>query len=227
MADHPFYCSSDQGVSCSQVATNLQAGLRSLISALHGHVPPRLGRWAILVRLAVAATCFTGGSVCAWLFARCLLDPGACPCFTQVLPSLPVLDLALLPVFAALILTPAKTTPRRHRVLAARVTTGEPEAPGPILLIQTAWTRDVPESGAHDEDACRASEVLLALPPLKDRIYATGDGVFVPLVKPGDRPTPRLPVPPELCQRPSARSSSQGAREPRPLVSPRTQHRPA
>ena len=108
-----------------------------------------------------------------------------------------------------------------------RITTGVPEEPGPILLIQTAWTRDVPESGAHDEDACRASEVLLALPPLKDSISATLDGVFVPLVKPGDRPMPRLPVPPELCQRPSARSSSQGTREPRPLVSPRTQHRPA
>ena len=109
----------------------------------------------------------------------------------------------------------------------ARITTSVPEEPGPILLIQTAWTRDVPESGAHHDDPCRASEVLLPLPPLKDSIYATRDGVFVPLVKPGDRPMPRLPVPPELCQRPSARSSSQGAREPRPLVSPRTQHRPA
>ena len=109
----------------------------------------------------------------------------------------------------------------------ARITTGVPEEPGPILLIQTAWTRDVPESGAHHDDPCRASEVLLALPPLKDRIYATRDGVFVALVKPLDGPTPRLPVPAELCQRPTRRSSSEGT-DMTPL-NPQsgTQHRPA
>ena len=125
MADRPFHRSSDQGVSCSPVATNLQAGLRSLISALHGHVPPRLGRWATPVRLVVSAACFTGGFVCARVFAECLLgEPGACPCVVPASSSLVALGLGLVSLFGALLLTPAKTTPRRHRVVAARVFSG-------------------------------------------------------------------------------------------------------
>ena len=79
MADNLYR--SVQGVPYAPVATDLPAGLRSLISKLNGPVPPRLGRWAILVRLAVAALCFAGGFLCARLFVECLLgDPGACPC---------------------------------------------------------------------------------------------------------------------------------------------------
>ena len=119
MADQPFHRSSDQGVSCSPVATNLQAGLRSLISALHGHVPPRLGRWAIPVRLVVSAACFTGGFVCARLFVECLLgEPGACPCVVPPSSSLAALGLGLVPLFAALFLTPASRHTRRQRVLS-------------------------------------------------------------------------------------------------------------
>ena len=125
MADQPFHRSSDQGVSCSPVATNLQAGLRSLISALHGHVPPRLGRWAIPVRLVVSAACFTGGFVCARLFVECLLgEPGACPCVLPPSSSLVALGLGLVPLFATLLLTPAKTTPRLHRFVGVRVFSG-------------------------------------------------------------------------------------------------------
>ena len=119
MADQPFHRSSDQGVSCSQVATNLQAGLRSLISALHGHVPPHPGCWAIPVRLGVAAACFAGGFLCARLFVECLLgEPGACPCVVPPSSSLVALGLGLVPLFATLFLTSANRDTRRQRVLA-------------------------------------------------------------------------------------------------------------
>ena len=125
MADHPFHRSSDQGVLCSPVATDLPAGLRSLIPKLHGHVPPRPGRWAIPVRLAVAAACFAGGFLCARLFVECLLgEPGACACVVPPSSSLVALGLGLVSLFGALLLTPAKTTPRCHRVVAARVFSG-------------------------------------------------------------------------------------------------------
>ena len=101
MTNHPYQ--REPGLLYAPVVTDPPAGLRSLISELHGHVPPRLGRWAIPIRLAVSAVCFTGGSVCAWVFAKCLLDPGACPCLMPPLPSLPVLAIALLPLCAPLL----------------------------------------------------------------------------------------------------------------------------
>ena len=122
MTNHPYQ--REPGVLYAPVVTDPPAGLRSLISELHGHFPPRLGRWALPIRLAVSAVCFTGGSVCAWVFAKCLLDTGACPCLMPPLPSLPVLDLALVPVFAALILTPAYTAPRWNRLVTPRAFPG-------------------------------------------------------------------------------------------------------
>ena len=119
MADHPFHRSSDQGVLCSPVATDLPAGLRSLIPKLHGHVPPRLGRWAIPVRLAVAAACFAGGFLCARLFVECLLgEPGACACVVPPSSSLVALAIVSLSLFAASLLRPAKRDTRRPRALA-------------------------------------------------------------------------------------------------------------
>ena len=152
MADQPFHRSSDLGILCSPVATNLPAGVRSLISKLHGHFPPRLGRWAILVRLAVSVVCFTGGSVCAWTLAKCLLDPGACPCLMPPLPSLPVLDLALVPVFAALILTPAYTAPRWNRFRRA-------ERCAAMADIAFTHARAVIDGGvdSHDRDEAETS----------------------------------------------------------------------
>ena len=125
MANHPFYRSSDKGLAFAPVATALPAGLRSLISDLHGHVPPRLGRWAIPVRLAVAGACFAGGFPCARLFVECLFaGPAACPCVVPQLPSLVTLAITLLPLCAAALLTPAKTASRRHRTGAARAFRG-------------------------------------------------------------------------------------------------------
>lgn len=91
-----------------------------------------------------------------------------------------------------------------------RVKTGEPEEPGPILLVQTAWTRDVPESGSADQDPCRASRVLLQLPPLEHSVYARQGGLLVPRLAPGDRPVPRITLPTELSQQPRTRSAPQG-----------------
>ena len=123
MANHPYQ--REPGVLYAPVVTDPPAGLRSLISELHAYVAPSLGRWAIPVRLAVAVACFAGGFVCARLFVQCLLgDPGACPCVLPRFPSLAPLALALVLLFATSVLTPAKTNPRRYRVLAARVFSG-------------------------------------------------------------------------------------------------------
>ena len=84
-------------------------------------------------------------------------------------------------------------------VWVARITTGGSGEPGPILLVQTAWTRDARESPRKDEDPCRSSKVLLRLPPADDSLYHRRDGLLVPLRELPGREPPRLPIPPELC----------------------------
>ena len=119
MANHPYR--SVQGVLYAPVATDLPAGLRSLISGLHGHVPPRLGRWAISVRLGVAVVCFAGGFLCARLFVDCLLgDPGACPCVLPPARSPVALALGLPALCAASFLTLAKTRLTAPRAVLGR-----------------------------------------------------------------------------------------------------------
>lgn len=114
MADNLY--PSVPGVPYAPVAAALQAGIRSLISGQHGHVPPRLGRWAIPVRLCPAAACFAGGFVCARLFVECLLgDTRMCPCVLPTAPFSVALVLGLVVLCAASFLTLAKpglTAPR-------------------------------------------------------------------------------------------------------------------
>ena len=89
----------------------------------------------------------------------------------------------------------------------ARITTGEAEEPGPILLVQTEWVRDPEVPAPEDADACRTSQVLLRLPPLDDSIYRRQDGLLVPLRELAGPEPPRLPIPPELCLPAAYRSS--------------------
>ena len=99
MNHYPYQSAS--GVLFAPVATDLPAGLRSLILKLNAPVPPRLGRWTIPVRLAVSAACFVGGFACARAFVDCVLrDPGACPCFVPPAPSPVALVLGLAVLFA-------------------------------------------------------------------------------------------------------------------------------
>ena len=81
----------------------------------------------------------------------------------------------------------------------ARVTIGESEEPGPILLVHTEWTGNGQSSGPAHEESCTSSEVRLSLPPLSESVYRRRGGVFVPFRDPGDRPTPRLRISSELC----------------------------
>ena len=98
----------------------------------------------------------------------------------------------------------------------ARITTGEPEEPGPILLIQTAWR----SAGVW----CRPRGPLprerspAPAPALEGQHLRDPGRVLRPLVKPLTVPRP-VPVPPDLCQRGGPRRTEPG--------SPRTQHRPA
>ena len=58
--------------------------------------PPRLGRWAIPVRFAVANACFAGGFLCARLFDECLRGAAdACTLDTPDVPSLLLSAIAL------------------------------------------------------------------------------------------------------------------------------------
>ena len=111
----------EPGVLYAPVATDLPAGLRSLILKLHAPVPPCLGRWwTIPVRLAVAAACFAGGFLCARLFVDCLLGaPGACPCVIQPDVSPVPLALGLSVLCAVSILTLA-----RNRLTVSRAVLG-------------------------------------------------------------------------------------------------------
>ena len=119
MADNLYR--SVQGAPYAPVATNPPAGVRSLISKLPGDISPRLGRWAIFVRVAVAAACFAGGFLCAWLFVKCLLgDPGACPCVLPTAPFPVALAFGLAVLCAASFLTLAKTRPTAPRVVLGR-----------------------------------------------------------------------------------------------------------
>ena len=87
----------------------------------------------------------------------------------------------------------------------ARITTGESEELGPMLLVQTEWTRDGARPGPGRGDLCTATKVLLRLPPTPESLYRHQDGSFVPLRDLASRPRPRLPVPAELCLPPTKR----------------------
>ena len=118
MDNHPYQ--REPGVLYAPVATDLPAGLRSLISELQGQVPPRLGRWAIPVRLGVAAACFAGGCLCARLFVECLLgDTRMCPCVLPPDASYVALALGLPALYVVSIPASAATAPGPHRDVPA------------------------------------------------------------------------------------------------------------
>ena len=87
----------------------------------------------------------------------------------------------------------------------ARITTGASGELGPMLLVQTEWTRDGARPGPGRGDACTATNVLLRLPPTPESLYRHQDGSFVPLRDLASRPRPRLPVPAQLCLPPTKR----------------------
>ena len=79
------------------------------------------------------------------------------------LPELPVSDDA-----------PKYPAERCLRVTAiVRLATGRPEVPGPFLLLQTAWTQDA--SGHFD---CEASDRVLPVPPVHNRVFVRRGAAF-------------------------------------------------
>ena len=119
MADNLYR--SVQGAPYAPVATNPPAGVRSLNSEPPGYVPPRLGRWAIVVRLAVSAACFAGGFLSARVFVECLLgDTRMCSCVLPTAPFPVALVLGLAVLCAVSFLTLAKTCPTAPRAALRR-----------------------------------------------------------------------------------------------------------
>ena len=58
-------------------------------------------------------------------------------------------------------------------VAVVRLATGRPELPGPFLLLQTAWTQD-----AHRTFDCEASDRVLPVPPVHNRVFVRRGAAF-------------------------------------------------
>ena len=97
----------------------------------------------------------------------------------------------------------------------ARITTGEAGEPGPILLVQTEWNRDMTAPVGGAANSCRSSNVRLRLPPVTESIYRREDGRLVPVGEFARRRSPRLPIPPELCLPVPVGSAAHPCQEPK------------
>ena len=82
--------------------------------------------------------------------------------------------------------------PCLHIAWVARITTGEPDESGPILLVQTRWTREAQKSPWQDDDPCRQAQVLLRIPRIEESVYRRRGHEFLPLP---ERARPRLGAP--------------------------------
>lgn len=96
----------------------------------------------------------------------------------------------------------------------ARVTTGQAEELGPILLVQTAWASSSGRDKARFDrvDPCKVGEVQLRLPPVKDARYERRAGAYFPIGRRGRlvlRPSDFTPA--RLGLRVPARSAAEGS----------------
>ena len=123
----------------------------------------------------------------------------------HLLPELPAFD------------TPPIYPPERclRVVEVVRLALVPNEDPGPILLMQTAWSSSGHplNSRPGTEDPCWASETTLPVPPIKNVVFRRQGGVLVPSVQPGDRHAPFFHISSGTHEPLEGRSSLQTAPE--------------